>query len=371
MRLSQQTDGIIIDVEDNGVGLSEDAKSHVFERFYQEKRSESVSEPGTGIGLAMVKEIIELHEGQIALFSEQGKGCRFSLHLKRGNSHFSEEQIIEPIEAPVGEAKPLVSQSMIEGNSDDNDKTTLLVVDDNTELLNFISLRLSANYRILQATNGEEAFSIACEALPDLIVSDVMMPRMNGLELTEKLKQTPATKTIPVILLTAKATKRETVEGFSSGADDYLTKPFDTSELIMRVNAQINARKIIRENLAIEESSELAGVNAADPFLEQLNKQVIEHISDPRFNVEMLAKLMHMSRDTLTRKCNKTLDQSPLAYIRNVRMHHAAVLLKNDSISVSEVAYGLGFESLAYFSRTFKKHTGKTPTEYSLAFQTA
>ena len=370
LKLTNHSDRVTIDVIDNGVGLSEEAKSHVFERFYQEKRSESVSEPGTGIGLAMVKELIELHHGTITLTSTKNEGCQFSINLARGNDHFSSEQLIEPIADSSAQPSPDTDAPILTSEQSEDDKTTLLVVDDNAELLNFISLRLSANYRILQASNGEQAFSIACESLPDLIVSDVMMPKMNGLELTEKLKQTPATRTIPVILLTAKSTKRETVEGFTSGADDYLTKPFDTSELIMRVNAQINARKVIRDNLAVEESAEIAGVNANDPFLAQLNKQVMAHISDPRFNVEMLAKLMHMSRDTLTRKCNKTINQSPLAYIRHVRMHHAAVLLKNDSISVSEVAYGLGFESLAYFSRTFKKHTGKTPTEYTLAFQT-
>jgi len=247
----------------------------------------------------------------------------------------------------------------------EEDKTTLLIVDDNAELRQFISLRLSANYRIISAENGAQGFDLATSALPDLIISDVNMPKMSGLEMTEKLKNTPATAQIPIILLTAKVTKRDTVAGFASGADDYLTKPFDTSELVMRVNAQIHARKQIRHHIEFEQSRDILNVASRDHFHESLTAIIEANLNDPEFDVEQLADQLHMSRETLNRKCKKEVGSSPLVYINKIRMHHASILLQQNKLPVSEVAYSLGYESLAYFSRAFKKHCGQSPTDYA------
>jgi len=369
-------------VRDNGVGISEGAKNKVFERFYQDNSSENVSEPGTGIGLALVKEIMEIHHGDARLcddYASKEHGCCFVLTLKSGNQHFASEQIIEPIDvASLTLRKGMqvdnmaIEEDELEGLSnglselgvDDNDVTTLLIVDDNKELLNFISLRLSASYRIIQAMNGQEGYQKACETLPDLIISDVNMPIMTGLELAQQVKANKLTQTIPIILLTAKATKREVVAGFSVGADDYLTKPFDTSELIMRVNAQINARKLVRSKYAMKQAIKAPKIKLFS-LQDKIKAVIEEQLADPSFNVEKLAALLHMSRDTLIRKCKKECGDTPLNLIVQMRMQQADELLKQQTMSVSEVAYACGFESLAYFSNRYKKHRGISPSEVS------
>lgn len=362
LKIVNQSNSIVVQVIDNGHGIGEHAKTKVFERYYQDKNSEQNTTPGTGIGLSLVKELIELHHGDVSLQTKIGNGCCFSLSLKKGKQHFSEDQLVEPLELANVQSVPV--NTLIKINNDkQRDQTTLLVVDDNAELRHFISLRLSASYRILQAQDGEEGFHMACKALPDLIISDVSMPKMTGYELTKKLKNTATTRSIPVILLTAKASKRDTVEGFASGADDYLSKPFDTSELIMRVNSLINGRKMIRGSIALEKSTALLNIKQASLFSEELVQHIETNISQPEFSIDKLAVLMHMSRETLGRKCKKELSVTPLAFITKIRMHHASTLLTEGTLSVSEIAYALGFESLAYFSRSFKKHTGKSPSE--------
>ena len=356
---------VTVEVSDNGKGLSEEPQARVFERFYQDKNSEQSSVPGTGIGLALVKELIELHEGEVNLRTKLGKGCCFSLRLKKGKQHFAQEQLIAPIalntnqHLPVSEISPLAQQ-----NLKGADKTTLLIVDDNAELRNFISLRLSASYRILQASDGEEGFKLACEALPDLIISDVMMPKVTGYQLAQQLKSNKSTRSIPLILLTAKASKRDTVEGFAHGADDYLVKPFDTSELIMRVNALINIRKTIRETIVFEKNALPTKELHKNSFADTLHSTVLSHLSDPEFSVDQLASLLFMSRATLLRRCKAELGMSPRIYIINNRIQQASNLLQAGKLSVSEVAYAVGFESLSYFSKSFKKQIGKAPSDY-------
>ncbi len=366
IQITEQQDQFInIVVADNGVGISEDARDKVFELYYQEKSSENISAPGTGIGLAFVKEVIELHSGGVYLAKQKENlpGCTFVLCLKKGKMHFTQEQLLEPIVTEDTHSISIAQQSKQAFSSSENDDvTSLLVVDDNTELLNFISLRLSSAYRIIQASNGKEGLQKAHECLPDLIISDVSMPIMDGLSLAKSVKSDPAISMIPIILLTAKASKREIVDGFNAGADDYLTKPFDTSELIVRVNALISAQKLIRETIKQKITPSQARVGS---FESKVMDVINEHLSDPEFKVESLARLLFMSRDTLIRKCKKELDETPLNLIRNVRMGMAKQLLQEKEISISEIAYACGFESLAYFSKSFKKQNGETPSEFS------
>ncbi|MDT0594913.1 hybrid sensor histidine kinase/response regulator transcription factor [Glaciecola petra] len=359
-------------VSDNGLGLSQQAKSKVFDRYYQDKASEKITQPGTGIGLALVKELVHLHHGSIDLEIELGKYCNFTLWLQKENVLFKPADIVEQFDLKGTQAKePEVLPALLNkeeaslAEEQGQDKTTLLVVDDNAELRHFISLRLASNYRILQAKNGEEGALVASKELPDLIISDVMMPVLDGLEMTEKLKQNSATSGIPIILLTAKATKRETVEGFMTGADDYLVKPFDTSELVMRVDALIRSRKVIRHKFYLDQQEKKGIHSKSDSFEDSVTHHINMQLSSPDFNVEKLATLMFMSRYTLIRKCKKEMGMSPIELIKNVRIERACILLNGENKNISEVAYGLGFESLSYFSRSFKQHTGKTPSEYA------
>lgn len=362
MELSQTDSEVTLQVMDDGYGIKPEDQNKVFERFYQAQNSETVTTPGTGIGLSLVKEIIELHHGTVTLTSRLDQGCCFSIKLKKGKAHFSRKQLVEPIS--VTNTQPMSSaQVNTLGLINDNDLTTLLIVDDNNELRHFISLQLSDNYKIIQAENGEQGLAAACEYLPDLIVSDVMMPIMTGIEMTQKLKSIAATQTIPIILLTAKSTKRETVEGFNAGADDYLTKPFDTSELVMRVNSLINARKLIRQKVAFEITSKKLNIKQQSPLSDRITLLIEQHLSTPGFGVEDLAEKLHLTRKTLTRKCNAEIGMPPQTYINKLRMHHASNLLLEGKLTISEIAYALGYESLAHFSRSFKKHTGKSPSQ--------
>ncbi len=357
---------IVLKVSDNGQGLSKENLRLIFDRFYQGKNSEKSTIPGTGIGLALVKEVVELHHGQVSAESKLGSGCCFSLIFKQGSNHFDSAELIEPIilshdEVNIDNTVAIEEQHT---NHDLEDITTILVVDDNSELRDFISLRLSRNFQIIQAENGIKGYELACSALPDLIISDVSMPEMDGLELTKKIKHNTEIQCIPVLLLTAKTTKREIVEGFSSGADDYLTKPFDTSELIMRVNALLNTQKMIRQSIEFTQAAKESGLGEYNSFLNQFNQLITLHISDPKVKVEQLASEMKLSKETLTRRCRDEIGISPKAYIQKTRLQHSTKLLKEKRLTISEIAYAVGFESLAYFSRRFKLEYNKTPSEY-------
>lgn len=359
-----------IQVSDNGIGISAEFEDKIFQRFTQDKPSEQVTEPGTGIGLALVKELMELHHGEVELKNKPNEGCCFILWLMNGSSHFESSDLIEPItqkskstEFDFEHMIPIDKNIVANSNQNIQDITTLLVVDDNQELREFIASRLSSYYHILQASNGQEGFDIAQTQLPDLIISDVMMPIMNGYELTEKLKSNALTKTIPVILLTAKSSKREIVSGLKTGADDYLTKPFDTSELVMRVNGLIANRKLVRESIKSELTQQISHLDKTSSFIDKLRHEILNQLSEPTLSVESLSQSLSMSRHSLNRKCKSELDKTTGQVITETRMQHALSLLKLKKHSISEIAYGTGYDSLAYFSRTFKKHYGKTPSE--------
>jgi len=368
-------DFIGIAVEDNGRGISPTARDKIFERYFQDKHSEQITEPGTGIGLALVKELITLHHGLIELTDDQRTGCQFILWLKRGKNHFNPDSFIESVSAAVSTSETsqktlnsAISAIPIPDNrnhKNNPDKTTLLVVDDNSELRYFISHKLSSYYRILQAKNGEEGLALAKNKLPDLIISDVMMPIMNGFDMCTAIKENESTCTIPIILLTAKSSKRETVDGLQTGADDYLTKPFDTSELIARVAGLINNRRILRKSILKNNQILTSPLQEKETFEQKLAMIVASSIADPSFNIEQLASDLATSRSSLNRKCQQFFQQSAGQYIQLQRMTLALTLLKEQRHLVSEVAYATGFESLAYFSKTFKKHFGESPSSIS------
>ncbi|MCF6318724.1 MAG: ATP-binding protein [Proteobacteria bacterium] len=357
-----------IKVSDNGPGISRDFEDKIFQRFTQDEKSDHITEPGTGIGLALVKELMELHHGEAELQNEPGKGCDFILWLKNGSEHFDAKQLVEPTVKTVESSHMPVEISQVDHvsrikNKHSDDVTTILVVDDNQELREFIASRLSSYFRILQANNGQEGLDMAIGQLPDLIVSDVMMPVMDGLQMTEQLKNHPLTQTLPIILLTAKSSKRETVMGLQSGADDYLTKPFDTSELIMRVNGLIKSRQLIRETIKAEFSLQLSHLDKTASFIDRLRYEILSQLSDPKLSVESLSSALAMNRHSLNKKCKSELNKTTGQIITETRMQQALSLLKLKKHSISEIAYGTGYDSLAYFSRIFKKHYGKTPSE--------
>jgi signal transduction histidine kinase/DNA-binding response OmpR family regulator len=374
----KQTSRIGIEVKDNGTGVEHSLHEKLFDRFYQGESSQNVNQPGTGIGLALVKELMELHHGEIELVSQVGQGCCFTIWLKPGNQHFDASLLLEnsvsnsvsdmpifPIaQIPDRDMSNMISSDTLTHSKDDI--TTILVVDDNVELRQFISLKLSGYYRIVQACDGEEGLEKAISTLPDLIISDVMMPKMNGLEMLAELRKNALICTVPIIMLSAKSGKRETVEGLQTGADDYMTKPFDTSELIARIDGLIRNRKMIREQLKTDFALSLNAHSIADKnepsFAEKLRFEILQNLTNPEFNTDILAAAMALSRRSLSRKCQEDCQQSAGQFITQVRMQIALKLINENTLSISEIAYGTGYESLAYFSRTFKKFYGKAPT---------
>jgi signal transduction histidine kinase/DNA-binding response OmpR family regulator len=367
-----------IEVKDNGAGVEPELQDKLFERYYQGKSSENVSQPGTGIGLALIKELMELHHGHVELVSQLSQGCCFTLWLKRGHEHFDASQLHENIALPSVNEMPILPDVPLPAyvakealttdalSQNEDDITTVLVVDDNIELRQFMVLKLSGYYRIIQACDGAEGLAKTLSTLPDLIISDVMMPKMSGLEMLTEIRNNKLISTAPIIMLSAKSGKRETVEGLQTGADDYMSKPFDTSELIARIDGLIRNRKMIREEiqaeLAVSLTSESTTNKGEDSFADKMRSEVMRNLTNPDFNIDVLAQALALSRRSLSRKCQQECRQSAGQFITEIRMQIALKLLNENKLNISEVAYGTGYESLSCFSRTFKKFYGKSPT---------
>lgn len=357
MEIIHQEKQLGIRVTDNGHGIDSSHIDQVFERYYQEESSKDQSAKGTGIGLALVKELIDLHHGSVDLVTEIDQGCQFTIWLLYGKSHFELEQLVEPIIIDQDSSTDDVAVDPLE-----KDRSIILVVDDNAELRQFICQRLTNNYTVIEADNGESGYVSAMKNLPDIIISDITMPKMSGLELTQKIKGHPETKHIPVLLLSAQTMKRDIVQGFASGADDYLIKPFDTSELVMRVNTLIKNRKFMaRQKIQLASELELV-TNNGNSFEDNLKRHIFANLHDTDFTLDNLSQLMFMSKETLRRKCQASFDMSPSAHIQELRLQQAKLLLEQNKMNVSEVAYAVGFDSLSYFSKAFKKHYGLTPS---------
>lgn len=342
-------------ITDDGCGIDRTRKNQVFERFYQDIGSEQSAAGGTGIGLAIVKELTELHGGKIELETDTNQGCQFTLWIPYGKEHFEQQQLVEPITTDNAEQE-------FQLDSVETDHIKILVVDDNVELRKFICQRLESSYVILEASDGQAGLTSAIKNMPDVIISDITMPVMNGIELTQKLKANPVTLGIPVLLLSAQATKRDIVVGFESGADDYLIKPFDTSELVMRVKSLIASRKLQALN-KVESTRNLNGaISHGESFEDNMKKHIDSNIHDTSFSIEKLAEFMFMSKETLRRKCQAKYQKSPAVHIQEVRIQHAKMLLQEGNLNVSDVSYATGFDSLSYFSKVFKKYYGVTPS---------
>ncbi|MFT4789091.1 MAG: signal transduction histidine kinase/DNA-binding response OmpR family regulator [Paraglaciecola sp.] len=354
---TEQTLGIRI--ADDGHGILAANQHLVFDRFYQETPSFDANVQGYGIGLSIVKELVELHHGSIELETDINKGCQFTLWFPHGTSHFKQDELIES----TFEEESLHLEKM-DGTGVSHQHTKVLVVDDNAELRDFICQRLESNFIIFEASDGLTGYHSAIENLPDVIISDITMPVMSGLVLTRKLKEHSDTSNIPILLLSAQTTKRDIVSGFANGADDYLIKPFDTSELIMRIKTLISNR-IYKEQQNTSQSDELdTSANETLSFEQCIQKIILENFSDSTFNINTLAQLMFISKQTLRRKCKVKLMASPSVQILDVRIQNARQILKKGEMNVSQVAYATGFDSLAYFSKTFKKYHKVSPSTY-------
>jgi signal transduction histidine kinase/ligand-binding sensor domain-containing protein/DNA-binding response OmpR family regulator len=365
-----------ITVADTGIGIPSESLGKIFSRFYQVEDVKARELGGTGIGLALVKELVDLHHGRISVESHMQEGTTFGIQLPLGRDHLAPEEIVEggtdqettwglPRGVPeVPQAQPDAVRPARKASS--LPEALVLVVEDNPDMRAYLTGSLKEDYRVVDATDGEEGLHLAINEIPDLVVSDVMMPRMDGFELCRKLKNDERTSHVPVILLTARATSKDKLEGLEQGADDYLIKPFDVGELKARVGNLIALRRRLRERFIREarflpEGAPITSLD--DAFLQKTSTIVQQHLRDEQFGVESLAREVGFSVSQLERKLNGIIGQLPNEFIRAIRLDLARQMLERRAGTISEVAFEVGFNSLSYFARSYKKKFGFSPSE--------
>jgi signal transduction histidine kinase/DNA-binding response OmpR family regulator len=358
-------------VQDSGVGIRSEELTRIFERFYQADASATRRYEGTGIGLALARELVELHGGEIKAESTPGAGSTFTVAL------------------PLDTSNPLSTIALRDGGSGDHaevdslvlvsaehpttngaetthtDRTTILIVDDNADVRAYVRSVLSASYEIIEAADGAAGLERARADLPDLIVADVMMPTLDGLAMGRALKDDPMTDAIPLVLLTARAASEDQIAGLETGADAYVIKPFDPEVLEAQVANLLVQRRRLRERFRSGQEALPAPEPAAISGLEQRLRPVVEaHLTDPEFGPNEFAAAASLTYNQLYYALHEQLQTTPSRFVRSVRVECAAVLLKQGAGSVTEVAYSVGFESLSYFNRAFRERFGTSPTGY-------
>ncbi len=360
----------LVSVSDSGVGITKENQSKIFNRFFQVDDSSKRNYGGSGIGLALVKELTTLLGWDISVNSSEGEGTEFTLKIPL----LSQKEIQTSLSALnyQDDQSKLVDQVDFEKSDDDypienNSKPLLLFVEDQIEVRDYVLGLLKQDYNVLQAENGKAGFDVAINSLPDLIISDVMMPVMDGIELCKKLKTDWKTSHIPVILLTAKATQQSKLEGLEFGADDYLTKPFDFEELSIRIKNLITQRKHLKEKFSKEISlnAESFTTNNLDKdFIEKINKIIETHLQDENFTSENLAQELFVSRSQLNRKLSAVIGKGPGEFIRIYKLKRAAQMILENKLSITQIALEVGFSSPAQFTRAFQKHYNCSPSEF-------
>ena len=372
-----------ISIRDSGIGILKEKIPKIFDRFYQVDGGHTKEEEGTGIGLSLTKELVELHKGKIEVESREGKGTTVIIKIPLGYDHLKPEEICE---AGKDEEKDsyatieLIHNEEIKTNKlnfdsitetdlsgDKASKQLLLIIEDNSDVRNYIKDNIMKDYRVIEAIDGEDGWKKSTENLPELIISDVMMPKMDGFQLCAKLKTDQRTSHIPVILLTAKASSQDKIEGLETGADDYIMKPFEPDELIARVRNLIEQRKRLHEYFQKKGVFEFdqAKITSIDKkFLQKAFDAINKNISNPSFGVEILAENLAVSRYVLYKKIISLTGVSPVELVRRIRLLRAVGLIENKFGNLSEIALEVGFNNPAYFSDCFKKQFGISPSRY-------
>lgn len=364
-------------VEDNGTGIKESEINHIFERFYQITDDKSYV-TGTGIGLHLSMSLVKLHHGTISAKNNIDKpGCSFIIHIPLGNSHLSDEEMVDNKSGYMRKEFPekrTLNMEIVD-ETDCNKKTvrkkyTVLIAEDDNEIMDYLVAELGNTYRIIQCKNGKEAFETIMSNAPDIVLSDIMMPEMDGMALLRKIKQNININHIPVVLLTAKNSESDNIAGLSSGADAYLTKPFSIDMVKITIDNLLRNREVLRNNFIGNQEQKLnKTVIQAETADEKLMRKVMNainsNIGNPELNVEMIAAEVGISRVHLYRKLKELTNQSTRDFIRNTRLKQAEALLMSDkNYNVSEIALLVGFNNATYFSNAFKELYGMSPSKY-------
>lgn len=362
--IQEDIDVIEIKVADTGVGISDADKEHIFDRFYQTENKENVdATSGTGIGLSLVHDFVALHGGDVTVFDNIGKGAVFVVHIPVKHV---DVQYHPANSMPVPDLLPEAAGQSNE-ETDKSKFPLLLIVDDNDDFRLFMEYSLGLQYRVKLASNGKEAWDILqnSEEMPDLVVSDIMMPEMDGNELCRLIKEDKRTAHIPVILLSAKQNTESKVEGLTMGADDYVTKPFNMTILVLRIRKLIElSRYNVSKGTIDPAPSDIVITSLDEKLIEKAIKYVEDNISRSDLSVEELSRELGMSRVHLYKKMLQITGKTPIEFIRVIRLKRAAQLLRDSQLHVSEIAFQVGFNNPKYFSRYFKEEFGVLPSAY-------
>jgi len=378
-------ENIFIDVKDTGIGIPHPYLKQIFNRFFEVpeegKSAKHDYKKGTGIGLAIAKNTVELHHGYIEALNDKVKGAIFKISLPLGKEHLSDEGIIPNFKFSDDIAqytsqlthgdKELIFDDPIENLRPNNEFPLILIVEDNDQLRSFFKNFLGKEYAIKEAKDGKEGLEKALKHNPDLVISDVMMPKMFGTELCVQLKENIKTSHIPVILLTARTSLIYKFEGLESGADDYISKPFNIQEFKLRIRNLLESSRRLREKFSNEShllASELTVTSLDEKLLEKAMNIVESNISNSEFDVAVFAKELGVSRTMLFSKIKAWTNFSPKEFINEIRLKRAALYFEKSKMNISEVSYEVGFRDPKYFSKCFRKKYGETPSAYIKKF---
>jgi signal transduction histidine kinase/ligand-binding sensor domain-containing protein/DNA-binding response OmpR family regulator len=368
--LENRKDTIIMRVKDSGVGIAENKRKALFERFESFLDRNLFNQPSTGIGLSLVKQLVDMHKARIEVDSKLGEGSVFSVEFIKGIGHFDNDtDIIVPENVESAQQNPSNNTPY----DDETTDTTVLVVEDNDEMRQFLKNILSKNYRVLDAANGQDALEIATAQIPDLVISDVMMQGIDGLELTRKLRNGLQTSHIPIVLLTAKTSIESKLEGLEMGADDYITKPFSTTYLMARIENLLEQRQklqeLYRSQLGTKQQFEVTPsqpqIHSYDKkFLDDLTALMEKNMDNGNLVVDDLVADMGVSRSVFFKKLKTLTGLAPIEFIKEMRVKRAAQLMTSGQFNMTQISYMVGINDPRYFSKCFKQYFGVTPTEY-------
>jgi len=365
----EKHESIKLTISDTGIGIPKEQIQHIFDRFYQVEGTEQGAFIGTGIGLSLIKELVDLMGGDIQVDSQIEKGSIFTIFLPL--NAIDGDLPVEEISPEYSYQQDTANNSAFEPKetSSDNNAPLILLVEDHAEMRSYVKQQLSANYRVLEAQDGDVGFDLALQHIPDVIITDLMMPKKNGLELLKDIRKSTQTSHIPVVLLTAKDDSLTRTSSFMSGAEQFLGKPFEMVELMARIKGLLHQREILSKkfqklNLLANRGAEVD--DRDHQFLQKLVIIIEQNLDNEVFSVQSLQKEIGMSRMQLHRKLKALVNHSTSEFIRKVRLHHAAQYLSQPGYQVAEVAYKVGFTHLSYFAKCFKDQYGKSPSEYGL-----
>ena len=378
VNISKSNTNVIVKVIDQGIGVSKEKIKTIFERFVSNDSSTMNFQPGTGIGLSLSKELAELHKADLTVESKEGEGATFIVSFKLGSSHFDEDTdyILSDGQLP---GNVVVSKHEEEANSDEDNLPVLLIIEDNEELRSFLKIVLSPDFHVIEASNGNEGLQIAKYQLPDIIITDIMMPEMDGITLSKAIKSDDTTSHIPVVILTAKTDLDTQLDALKSGADDYITKPFSSTYLRARIENISNQRRKLHElflsnlsSTAQQNSSNVYSIDPAKPVVESYDEKMLlklmeimeKNMDNSALTVDELVSKVGIGRSVFFKKLKSLTGLAPIEFIREVRIKRAAQLIETGQFTISQVTFMVGNNDPRYFSRCFKQKFGMTPSEY-------